>query len=42
MTPNDIATDITGLRPAGSETINASVHYTYTFERLDDSNSWDR
>ena len=42
MTPNDIATDITGHGTAGSGSINASVNYTYTFERMDDANTWDR
>lgn len=42
MTPNDIATDISGLGQAGDGNITASTTFTYTFERLDDSNTWDR
>ncbi len=41
MTPNDIATDIAGISPAGEGTINMSFNYTYTFERMDDSHAWD-
>lgn len=42
MTPNDIATDISGLGPTGGDTINTSVNYTYTLDRMDDANTWDR
>ena len=41
MTPNDIATSITDLSPAGGGTVNLSTNFTYTFGKLDDSNSWD-
>lgn len=41
MTPNEIATDITGLKSLGTEITGLSVNYTYTFGRLDDSNTWD-
>lgn len=40
MTPADIATDVSTISNFGS--INASVNFTYTFERMDDSNTWDR
>lgn len=40
MTPQDIATDITAVNTTG--TINASTNFTYTGERMDDSNTWDR
>ena len=39
MTPNDIATDVSTSQTFG--TVNASVNYTYSFNRMDDSNSWD-
>ena len=41
MTPNDIATSISGLRTTGDGPINISVNYTYTFDRMDDSRTWD-
>lgn len=41
MTPNDVATSISGLGPAGDGPINLSFNYTYTFGRLDDANAWD-
>ena len=41
MTPNEIATSISGLGPTGEGPINLSVNYTYTFERMDDSRTWD-
>ena len=46
MTPNDIATDIAGLNPTGSETTGLSTNYTYCTgwngqQRMDDSNTWD-
>ena len=40
MTPNDIATSISGLKPVGEGDITNTVSYTYTFERLDDANNW--
>lgn len=42
MTPNDIATNVAGLNPVGEGKITVSMNYTYTFERMDDSNTWDR
>lgn len=39
MTPQDIATDITAVN--SSETVGLSTNFTYTFGRMDDSNSWD-
>ena len=42
MTPNDIATSISGLGQTGDGNISASINFTYTFERMDDSNTWDR
>ena len=41
MTPNDIATDISGLNSTGTGSVAASVNYTYTFERMDDARTWD-
>ena len=41
MTPKEIATDITRLSPVGSETINLSTNFTYSFGKLDDSSTWD-
>ncbi len=41
MKPNEIATDITRLSPVGSETVNTSTNFTYSFGKLDDSNTWD-
>jgi len=40
MTPNDIATSISGLRPVGEASIANTVTYTYTFEKMDDANNW--
>lgn len=42
MTPNDIATSIAGIVQMGDGNITASTNFTYTFERMDDSNTWDR
>ena len=42
MTPNDIATSISGIVRMGDGNITASTNFTYTFERMDDSNTWDR
>ena len=39
MTPNDIATDVSSVN--GSGAINASTNFTYSFGKLDDSNTWD-
>ena len=41
MTPTDIATDITRFSPAGSETVNLSTNFTYSWGKMDDSNTWD-
>ncbi len=41
MTPNDIATSISSLGSVGGNKVNASVNYTYTFDRMDDANTWD-
>ena len=40
MTPNDIATSISGLKPVGEASIANTVTYTYTFEKMDDANNW--
>ena len=42
MTPNDIATSISGIVQMGGGNITASTNFTYTLERMDDSNTWDR
>jgi hypothetical protein len=42
MTPNDIATSISGIVQTGDGNITASTNFTYSFGRLDDSNTWDR
>ena len=42
MTPNEIATDISGLKSIVGGDFTASTNFTYTFERMDDSNTWDR
>ena len=43
MTPNDIATDVTGLKPVGEGSINLpSYNHTWTFDRMDDTSQWDR
>ena len=39
MTPQGIATDITAVNTTG--TINASTNFTYSNDRMDDSNTWD-
>lgn len=39
MTPNDIATDVTTFQNGGS--INLSTNFTYSLQRMDDSNTWD-
>ena len=46
MTPNEIATDVSGMS-AGMGNITTSVNYTYTTvpgsgQRPDDANTWDR
>lgn len=41
MTPNDIATNISDLGLSEGGTVNASTNFTYTFGRMDDSNTWD-
>lgn len=38
MTPQDIATDITAIN--WSETVGLSTNFTYTVDRVDDSNTW--
>ena len=40
MTPSDIATSISGLKPVGGGDITDTVSFTYTFDRMDDANSW--
>ena len=40
MTPNEIATNISGTA-AGMGNITASTNFTYTWERMDDSRTWD-
>lgn len=44
MTPNEIATDVSGISSSGTTgNINMpSYNYTYTFERMDDKTQWDR
>ena len=42
MTPDDIATSLSGIVQIGDGNITASTTFTYTFERMDDSNTWDR
>ena len=39
MTPNDIATDVSSVHDSGA--INTSTNFTYSFGKLDDSNTWD-
>lgn len=39
MTPNDIATNVTTVHNTGS--VNLSTNFTYSFQRMDDSNTWD-
>ena len=41
MTPNDIATDVSGITSGGPGSVATSVNYTYTFERMDDARTWD-
>ena len=53
MTPNDIATDISGLKPGGDGCIATSMNYTYCYvptanqggfpmaRRMDDADSCD-
>ena len=45
MTPNDIATDISGLKPVGEGSVSWSTTATYCFAGSvrvpDDQNSWD-
>ena len=46
MTPNDIATSISGLGPVEGGNINASTNFTYSFvpgsgQSMDDSSTWD-
>ena len=44
MTPNDIATSISGLKPAGDGNINQTVTGTQSFVggnlTIDDANGW--
>ena len=40
MTPNEIATDISGLKPVENGNLGSGTNFTYTFDRLDDSHSW--
>ena len=39
MTPSDIATDMSTVQGSGS--VNLSTNFTYSCERMDDSNTWD-
>lgn len=39
MTPSDIATDMSTVQGSGS--VNLSTNYTYSFNRMDDSSTWD-
>lgn len=45
MTPNDIATSISGLKPVGGGNITASTNFTHTWttngSQVDDANTWD-
>ena len=42
MTPNDIATNISDLGLSEVENaVGMSTNFTYTFGRMDDSNTWD-
>lgn len=41
MKPNEIATDISDLVPVGTEIVAMSTNFTYSFGRMDDSNTWD-
>ena len=42
MTPNEIATDVAEFKSVETGNITAlSMNYTYSFGRLDDSNTWD-
>lgn len=46
MTPNDIATSISGLKPVGGGNITASTNFTQSFAMgggytVDDANTWD-
>lgn len=47
MTPNEIATNVSGLSSVERGNLNASVNYTYSLvvggkTAMDDSNTWDR
>lgn len=39
MTPTDIATDMSTVQNFGS--LNTSTSFTYSLDRMDDSNTWD-
>ena len=39
MNPSDIATNVSSIQGTGS--VNLSTNFTYSFNRMDDSNTWD-
>jgi len=45
MTPNDIATSISGLKPTGEGSVNTSTNFTQSCTHngfmTDDANTWD-
>ena len=41
MTPNEIATDISGLKSIEGGNITTSTNFTFCYNGMDDSNTWD-
>ena len=41
LSPEDIAEDMQTFPLEETVIMGVSVNYTYTFERMDDSNTWD-
>lgn len=45
MTPNDIATSVSGLKPMGEGSVNTSTNFTQSYSIngfiTDDANTWD-
>jgi len=41
MTPNEIATSIAGLSTTDNGGVAVSMNFTYTFQDMDDSRTWD-
>ena len=40
MTPSEVATDVASISPVENGNIGTGTNFTYTFVRLDDSNTW--